>query len=83
MERLVKSAIHKNGKVYTGRRHSDIIYKMARECEESSEGGTQGFVTDQGRFVSRCEGLTVAVASGQLPKERLDSCLNLTSEELW
>ena len=58
-----------DGKVWTGRRHANIIGKI--ELEENldfiiNSEYIQGFVTDTGQFVDREEAYKIAVICNQL-----------------
>ena len=65
-------------KVYTGRRHSDIIRANVNvdfafsQCE-------QGFITDKGEFVSRSEAAKIAYKCGQIKEQKRQ----LFSEDLY
>ena len=71
---MIKSAaIRKDGVVYTGRRHCDII------CEQFGKGisfkglkksESEGFVTDDGRFVNRQEAANIAFECGQTKENK-------------
>jgi len=61
---IAGAAIRKDGKVYTGRRHSDIIRDNIEA--EVGFGGEQGFVTDSGEFVSRMDAAKIAFECGQI-----------------
>jgi len=63
-----------DGKIWTGKRHSNVILKIIQEGEElsvSHEFFIQGFVTDDGRFVDRREAFIIAKDCNQLlnPKD--------------
>ena len=77
MERLVNSAILYEGIIYQGKRHHNIINENRNVTVRY---GIQGFITDTGRFVTREEGLDIALLNGQC-SELLGSVL--TSEDLW
>lgn len=65
-----------NGKIYTGRRHHEIFKIMPRKMIKDH---TQGFMTDDGRFVTRVEAADIAFICGQT-----DRIIHpLTSEDLW
>uniref|UniRef100_A0A6M3KX46 Uncharacterized protein n=1 Tax=viral metagenome TaxID=1070528 RepID=A0A6M3KX46_9ZZZZ len=63
---IKEAAIFKDGKIWTGRRHSDVIHTMIQEGELSPITEIQGFVTDDGKFVDRNEAFEIAIACGQI-----------------
>lgn len=85
MKTIEKAAIIYQGKVYTGWRHDRIGLKMVadRVCPIPYPGGkAQGFVTNEGEFVSRGEALRIAMEAGQtIVKSGHPS--HLFSEEIW
>lgn len=85
--KLVKAAISYNGKVYTGWRHSDIRMSMfdqgiSQETIQSitSDPWNVGFITENGRFLTRKQALPYARM-----KKQIDTIAGaeLTSEDLW
>ena len=74
---IINAAILKDGIIYTGRRHHLIIQshpsKFFIDCK-------QGFITEEGRFVDREEGLRIAIECNQLIREPK---FELFSEDLW
>ena len=62
---IVTSAILKDGIVYIGKRHPDIL------CTSDNYGklkdGIQGFVTDKGEFLDRKLARAHFIESGQIP----------------
>lgn len=81
---LIAAAIFRNGKVWTARRHSDIIHVVfiATGMNNMVMPSEQGFLTDTGHFVSRTQAVTIAEKSGQLPAGFDKNCV-LLSEYLW
>lgn len=72
-ERLVSVAIQRDGVVHA-RHKSHYELRMSMNPDDPDPrvgrmGDIEGFMTSQGRFVTRDEGRDVAVASGQLGKE--------------
>lgn len=63
-----------SGEVLTGRRHSDVYRRKVSE-----EGCIQGFVLDDGSFVTRDEAASIAFVAGQIPSSKSQ----LYSEDLW
>jgi len=61
------AAIRKNGIIYTGRRHCEILCDRSRPFGflKSAE---QGFITDTGVFMNREEAGKHAFQCGQIPK---------------
>lgn len=74
---IVNAAILKDGIIYTGRRHHLIIQLYPPNFFHNCE---QGFVTDDGKFVDREEGLKIAIECNQLINEPR---AELFSEDLW
>jgi hypothetical protein len=76
---IIKSAVRHKGTVYVGSRHSDAIMSAATLTGDRPITGEQGFLTSDGRFVSRTEG---ALKSKQITALRF-SKTELFSEDLW
>lgn len=58
-----------DGRVWTGRRHGDVIRKIVSEGHAKAVTHSdfiQGFVTDDGQFVDRHEAYNIAVKCNQL-----------------
>lgn len=62
-------------------RHHNVIRDMREKGVPKPIVGTQGFVTNTGRFVDRIEGAKIAIEAGQIQK--LNWPPNLYSEDLW
>lgn len=80
---IAKAAILYEGKVYTGWRHFQIGQEMIRAgvCRAPFPSGkAQGFVTNEGRFVSRQEARRIAKKAGHGNFMRPTM---LFSEDLW
>lgn len=74
-----------DGKVWTGRRHGDVIRKINADGDMVTRTRfIQGFVTDDGRFVDRHEAFKIAVECNQLlnPKDPW-AAPTLMSEDLY
>lgn len=72
---MIKSAaIKKDGIVYEGKRHNNILHDESRP-KGFLKNGVQGFVTDTGEFVTRERAAKIAYNCGQIkePKEMLFS----------
>ena len=65
---IKEAAIKLNGKIYTGRRHSDILHDKSRP-KGYLKYGTQGFTTDDGKFVTRIEAAKIAFECGQIKEQ--------------
>lgn len=79
METIVNAAVKtKKGDVFVDRRHHLIL----QNHYPHTKGGIQGFVTSDGRFVTREEALQIAIAAGQIKEKKYDKS-RLFSEELW
>lgn len=58
-----------DGRIWTGRRHGDVIRKIISEGHMQTvkhSEFTQGFVTDDGRFLDRREAFKIAMEFNQL-----------------
>lgn len=79
--RIKEAAIVHAGKVYTGRRHHDVIKKIIDECGESAAPvlGEQGFITECGVLLGREAAAMEAYAAGQIPAPKK----TLFSEDLY
>jgi hypothetical protein len=66
--RIKEAAIMHDGKIWTGRRHSDVIRKIVEELgrQAAPVRGIQGFVTECGKFLDRREAAKVAFEAGQV-----------------
>jgi hypothetical protein len=78
--RLVWSAVLQDGKIWTGKRHGLIIPIVFGDTGKRVNQDQQGFLTDDGWFVSRKAGEQIAWESGQIPKDFKGTLL---SEDLW
>lgn len=54
-------------KIEIGYRHHDIMQRFGNELSKSPYA--QGFYTNKGRFVTRCEAMYIAHKAGQVPDE--------------
>jgi hypothetical protein len=76
-----------DGKVWTGRRHGNVIHKIVEETGIRPVGRKdfiQGFVTDSNIFVDRIEAFKIAVECNQLlDKEDPWGPPTLFSEDLY
>ncbi len=68
---IKESAIQRisDGKVWTGKRHGDVIKKIVEETGDrpvKHSEYTQGFITDADIFVDRHEAFKIAVECNQL-----------------
>ena len=83
--RIKCAAIKHKGDVHEGACHVDIELRMLREKACSPpypSGGFQGFVTEEGRFVSRALAREIAVRAGQVDSDHMLHPLKLFSEDL-
>jgi hypothetical protein len=79
---IVEAAVEYNGKIYTGKRHAEIMEQIRQEHGTTDLKITQeqqGFMTNRGHFVNRYQAGAIACQAGQT-KTRHDSLL---SEHLW
>lgn len=65
---IVKAAILLNGKIYTGKRHCNIIKKLVDDGFDTPIKGTQGFIDHLGDFYDRKEAAKIVLETGQLKK---------------
>lgn len=63
---IKSAALRKNGVVYTGLRHNEIFRQRPFGELYDAE---QGFVTDEGLFVTREQALAIANECGQIKKK--------------
>ncbi len=69
--RIKKAAIVFEGKIWTGRSHSQIIRTIVLMTNgKMVRGEMQGFVTEDGGFFGRVEALKIALAAGQVKNPR-------------
>ena len=81
--RIIESAIRlKDGRVFTGRRHHNVIAKIVRETDIKRVIGEQGFIAEDGQFYAREQAAQIALASGQIAKLKFHS-RELFSEDLY
>lgn len=65
-------------------RHHHIIKKVFSETGEMCRGSyAQGFITNTGRYVSRCEARIIAIDAGQVLPENTLHSKELFSEDIW
>jgi hypothetical protein len=69
----------KDGTIYTGRRHCEIIRDSPKGM---CKGCIQGFVDDRGNFLDRRESARHALKCKQIKQLRFNR-FELFSEELW
>lgn len=79
--RIKEAAIIHGGKIWTGRRHHEVIKKIIDDVGASQAPilGEQGFVTECGRFLGREAAAIVAFEAGQIPALKRE----LFSEDLY
>ena len=77
--RIVAAAILQNGRVWTGRRHFELIQQVKEDGGERVSQDQQGFWTDDDRFVMRTAALTVAIMHGQIEEKNLIRNARMTS----
>lgn len=84
MEKIIESALkYPDQTIYTGKRHSDCFQKAIESSQHSiQENPTQGFITNQGRFVDRKEARKIAIESHQCSIKTIKPN-ELLSEDLW
>lgn len=67
MKVIEQAAILKNGIIYKGKRHKDIIMSTPKHIN-IRKGGTDGFVTTSGVFLDRKQAAKLAYQMGQIKK---------------
>jgi len=77
---IIKSAIRKNGKIYTGHRHYNILNNA--EPFGFLRDGEQGFVDENGIFLTREEAAIEAIKCGQIKQLKYHKS-KLFSEDLY
>ena len=65
VDMIVAAAIRQDGKIYTGKRHAEIIHKMAETLPIPIKG-EQGFIDDLGNFLDRHAAGEHAIACNQI-----------------
>lgn len=81
--RIVAAAIVYKGKTYSlpaPNRHHNVIWLIHDETGDTNIQGTQGFLTDTGKFVGRKQAKAIALKSEQITETEHD---DLYSEDLW
>lgn len=69
MEMIKIAAIkRKDGTVFTGRNHAQIIQTRTFDNVSELKGGEQGFITEANRFVGRTEAAEIALKAEQISK---------------
>lgn len=65
-------------------RHHDILHALAKNNFPTPTPESQGFLTNNGRFVTREEAVDIALSAGQISIPKLTDPQNqLFSEDLW
>lgn len=78
--KIASAAIKHDGRIWTGRRHAEIMSQMREELGSVKvPQEEQGFMTDTGEFVNRFQAGAIAFRAGQT-KQRHQTLL---SEDLW
>ncbi len=73
--KIVAAAVQVNGQIYKGKRHHECIRQANADRVKLVTQKQQGFLLDDGSFVSRSTAALIAYDSGQIskPKQELDS----------
>ncbi len=77
--RIKEAAIKTDVKIWKGKSHASIIADIVAATGVKPVTGEQGFMTEDGNFVSRTEAAEIALASGQVKSLRTTE---LFSEDL-
>lgn len=67
--RIVAACVLQDGRIWTGRRHAEIIPVVYKDTGKSVIQDEQGFWTDTGHFASRTAARAIAVRYGQISRE--------------
>ncbi len=81
-ERIVAVAMNLGSLIVTlpaPARHNDLMTALFRDLGQMTDSDQEGFLTSEGRFVSRHEARGIAIAAGQVSR---DSGM-LISQHLW
>ena len=73
---IINAAIRKDGIIYTGKCHAEIINNQSRGFFRNCE---QGFVDDKGEFFNRGDAAQIAFNCGQIRYPKTE----LFSEDIW
>ena len=70
---VIQAAVKHNDQVHTGKTHGDIVYRLITEriFNYDKPAYEEGFVTDNGNFMSRQEAAEEAFRCGQIPAKKL------------
>jgi len=77
--RITEAAVKRGDKLWTGRRHSEIIGRVFEETGQRVTQEEQGFVADDGEFYNRFQSGSIAYSAGQTKTRKQ----HLLSEDLW
>ena len=77
---IVSAAIIKDGIIYTGKRHNNILCDKSRPFAFLHDA-EQGFVTDTGEYLNRMDACKHAIECGQIKKQNY--CYGLDSSDLY
>lgn len=77
--KIIKAAIKIGNKIYECRRHFEGIQAAVLDGADRVNQDQQGFITDEGKYVSREEAAKIAFKAGQTKKIKNP----LMSEHLW
>jgi len=67
---ITAAAILHQGRIWTGRRHHEILRAIADSTQDWPILSEQGFVAEDGRFVGREEAAQLAFEAGQIPEPK-------------
>jgi hypothetical protein len=80
MTKVLCSAVIKDGEIWCGKRHAELIALAHKKTGKRIYSKDQGFLVTGQRFVSREEAKEIAKKAGQISE---DFSGILTSEDLW
>jgi hypothetical protein len=87
MVTIVAAAVRRNRLVFSMEapaRHHHILNTMSIQEEIDALAVEQGFLTSEGRYVDRVEGLAIATLAGQIIRRSGgENAKELFSEDLW
>lgn len=86
MVEIISAAVEYQGLIFSAprpMRHHHIVHAMYNMGLPKAAQRVQGFLTSDGRFVDRQEGVRIALAAGQVEPGKLHLPEKLLSEDLW
>lgn len=88
MQKITHVAVRRNGRTYSlpaPNRHHDVLWSIPK-WDTKEERDIQGFLDDQGNFLTRSEAFVLATQTGQINRRKHEGSYDgtdLYSEDLW